>query len=315
MAFVKVLKNKSYFKRYQVKPRRRREGKTDYRARRKMVRQDKNKFNTKKYRMVVRFTNKRCICQIMYATIRGDMVVAQAQSSELTKYGIPAGHKNYAAAYCTGLLVARRLLKKFNLDEAFKGKEEIDGEDYHVEDEEEADQRPFKCILDVGLQTTATGHRMWGALKGAVDGGLHIPHTNKKFPGFKPAEEKGQEPEYDAEAHKDKIFGGHVKEYMEMLAEEDPTKYEAHFSKYISDDIDADKLEDMYSEAHSKIKENPDHVPAENKGITHERKDEQITSSDGTEHVRSVKLTLGERRAKVAEKIAAAQAKLMEEDD
>merc|ERR1719481_2304138 len=154
---------------------------------------------------------------------------------------------------------------------------------------------------------------MWGALKGAVDGGLHVPHTNKKVPGFKPPDEKGQDPEYDAEAHKDKIFGVHVKEYMEMLAEEDPTKYEAHFSKYIADDIDADKMEDMYSEAHTKIREDPDHELAEKKGITHTRNDEQITSSDGTEHVRSVKLTLEQRRAKVAEKIAAAQAKLMED--
>jgi len=314
MAFVKVLKNKAYFKRFQVKPRRRREGKTDYRARRKMVRQDKNKYNNKKYRLVVRFTNRKCICQIMYATIRGDMIVAQASSTELSKYGIPAGYKNYAAAYCTGLLVARRVLKKFGLDEAFKGKEEIDGDDYHVEDEEN-DQRPFKCILDVGLQTTAVGHRMWGALKGAVDGGLHIPHTNKKFPGFKAPDEKGQDPEYDAEAHKDKIFGAHVKEYMEMLAEEDPTKYEAHFSKYIEADIDADKMEDMYTEAHEKIKEDPEPEASEKKGITHTRDEETINSSDGTEHVRSTKLTLEQRRAKVAEKIAAAQAKLMEEDD
>merc|ERR1711972_1316583 len=147
------------------------------------------------------------------------------------------------------------------------------------------------------------------------DGGLHIPHTNKKFPGFKPAEEKGQEPEYDAEAHKDKIFGVHVKEYMEMLAEEDPTKYEAHFSKYIEADIDADKMEDMFAEAHEKIKEDPDHEAADKKNITHSRDEENITSSDGTEHVRSTKLSLEQRRAKVAEKIAAAQAKLMEEDD
>jgi len=314
MAFVKVLKNNSYFKRFQVKPRRRREGKTDYRARRKMVRQDKNKFNNKKYRLVVRFTNSKVICQIMYATIRGDFVVAQASSMELSNFGVPVGLKNYAAAYCTGLLVARRVLKKFGLDETFKGKEEIDGEDYHVEDEEN-DQRPFKCILDVGLQTTAAGHRMWGALKGAVDGGLHIPHTNKKFPGFKPAEEKGQDPEYDAEAHKEKIFGAHVKEYMEMLQEEDPTKYEAHFAKFIAEDIDGEKLEEMYTEAHEKIRENPDSEPAEKKGITHTREEEQITSSDGTEHVRSKKITLEQRRAKVAEKIAAAQAKLMEEDD
>merc|ERR1719245_1208705 len=198
------------------------------------------------------------------------MVVAAASSSELTKYGVAVGLKNYAAAYCTGLLVARRVLKKFGLDETFKGKEEIDGEDYHVEDEEH-DQRPFKCILDVGLQSTTKGHRMWGALKGAVDGGLHIPHTNKKFPGFKPAEEKGVDPEYDAEAHKEKIFGGHVKEYMEMLEEEDPTKYEAHFSKFIENDIDADKLEDMYSDAHEKIREDPEGEAAEKKGITHER--------------------------------------------
>jgi len=314
MAFVKVLKNNSYFKRFQVKPRRRREGKTDYRARRKMVRQDKNKFNNKKYRLVVRFTNRKCICQIMYATIRGDMVVAQATSAELANFGVPVGHKNYAAAYCTGLLVARRVLKKFGLDETFKGKEELDGEDYHVEDEEN-DQRPFKCILDVGLQTTAVGHRMWGALKGAVDGGLHIPHTNKKFPGFKAAEEKGQDPEYDAEAHKEKIFGTHIKEYMEMLEEEDPTKYEAHFSKFIAEDINGEKLEEMYTEAHEKIREDPDADEEEKKGLTYERDGETVKCSDGTDHVRSTKLTLEQRRAKVAAKIAAAQAKLMEMDD
>merc|ERR1740139_1120541 len=236
------------------------------------------------------------------------MIVAQASSTELKKFDIPAGYKNYAAAYCTGLLVARRVLKKFGLDEKFKGKEDIDGEDYHVEDEEN-DQRPFKCILDVGLQTTGAGHRMWGALKGAVDGGLHIPHSNNKFPGFKPSEEKGKDPEYDAEAHKEKIFGGHVKEYMEMLAEEDPTKY-------IGADMDAEKLEDMYSEAHDKIREDPEHEAAEKKGVTHTRGEGgQITTSDGTEHVRSAKIGLEARRAKVAAKIAAAQAKLMEEDE
>lgn len=72
------------------------------------------------------------------------------------------------------------------------------------------EQRPFKCILDVGIRRTCVGHRMWGALKGAVDGGLHVPHKAKNFPGYKAAEEKGGESEYDAEAHKEKIFGNHV---------------------------------------------------------------------------------------------------------
>merc|ERR1711865_875417 len=143
--------------------------------------------------------------------------------------------------------------KQFGQADTIKGKEELNGEEYHVE-EEETEKRPFKCILDVGLQRTCVGARMWGALKGAADGGLHVPHSAKNFPGYKPAEEKGADPEYDAEAHKDKIFGVHVKEYMEMLQEEDPTKYEAHFAKYLGNDIEPDKVEDMYTEAHSKIR-------------------------------------------------------------
>jgi len=101
---------------------------------------------------------------------------------------------------------------------------------------------------------------------------------------------------------------------MEMMQEEDPTKYEAHFAKFIKEGIDADKMEEMYSEAHEKIKENPDFEPAEDKGITHEHKGNKVTSSDGTEHVRSVKLSLKQRRAKVAAKIAAAQAKMLAEE-
>jgi len=323
MAFMKVLKNKSFFKRYQVKTRRRRECKTDYFARRKMVRQDKDKYNARKYRLIVRRTCSKIICQIAYATIAGDKIVAQANSKELTAFGIPCGHTNYAAAYATGLLVARRVLKKFGLDEDFKGKEELDGDDYHVEDEtEDGDKRPFKCILDVGLQRTVVGARLWGALKGAVDGGLHVPHNLRNFPGFKPAEEKGAEPEYDAEAHKERIFGAHVKEYMEMMQEEDPTKYEAHFAKYIAADIDADGIEDMYTEAHEKIREDPTGEPAEKKDTTYTRKevedpaDTVMVGSDGSEHVRSIRLTLKQRRDKVAAKIQAhVEAQMAGSDD
>merc|ERR1712113_1055136 len=215
-----------------------------------------------------------------------------------------------AAAYATGLLCARRVLKKMELDGTFKGKDEIDGEEYHVEDED-GERRPFKCILDVGIRTTCVGARMWGALKGAVDGGLHIPHSTKNFPGYKPAEEKGQDAEYDAEAHKSRIFGEHVKEYMEMMQEEDPTKYEAHFAKFIENDIDADKVEEMYEEAHGKIRENPDFEPKERDAITYTRGENgQTTASDGTEHTRNIKLTLKERREKVAAKIAAAQERM-----
>ena len=74
MGFVKVVKNKPYFKRFQVKYRRRREGKTDYFARKRLIIQNKNKYNTPKYRLIVRFTNKVIIAQVAYATIEGDKV-------------------------------------------------------------------------------------------------------------------------------------------------------------------------------------------------------------------------------------------------
>jgi len=86
--FVKVVKNKQYFKRYQVKFRRRREGKTDYYARKRLTFQDKNKYNTPKYRLIVRLSNKDITAQIAYARIEGDRVVCSAYSHELPNYGI-----------------------------------------------------------------------------------------------------------------------------------------------------------------------------------------------------------------------------------
>ena len=100
MGFVKVVKNKAYFKRYQAKFRRRREGKTDYYARKRLVIQDKNKYNTPKYRMIVRVTNRDIICQIAYARIEGDMIACAAYAHELPKYGVKVGLTNYAAVYC-----------------------------------------------------------------------------------------------------------------------------------------------------------------------------------------------------------------------
>lgn len=47
--------------------------------------------------------------QIAYSKIEGDHIVSAAYSHELPKYGINVGLTNYAAAYCTGLLLARRV--------------------------------------------------------------------------------------------------------------------------------------------------------------------------------------------------------------
>mmetsp|Transcript_74487 Transcript_74487/g.139109 ORF Transcript_74487/g.139109 Transcript_74487/m.139109 type:complete len:101 (+) Transcript_74487:2-304(+) len=100
-----------------------------------------------------------------------------------------------------------------------------------------------------------------------------------------------------------------------MLAEEDPTKYEAHFAKYLEKDINADSMEDMYTEAMQKIRDEPDREAKESKGITNTRKGNTITTSEGTEYERCIKLTLKQRKAKVQAKITNAQQKLLAGDD
>lgn len=60
------------------------------------------------------------LLQIAYAKIEGDMIVCAAYSHELPKYGITVGLTNYAAAYCTGLLLARRVTPHAHVLQAFR---------------------------------------------------------------------------------------------------------------------------------------------------------------------------------------------------
>lgn len=296
MGFVKVVKNKAYFKRFQVKFRRRREFKTDYFARKKLVVQDKNKYNTPKYRLVVRFSNKDITCQIAYARIEGDYVMESAYSHELPKFGLKVGLTNYAAAYCTGLLLARRLLKKLNLDSIYKGVDEVNGEDYFVESE---DGQPgaFRCYLDVGLARTTTGARIFGALKGAVDGGLDIPHSNRRFPGY-----DSESKEFDAETHRKHIFAGHVSDFMKHLQEDEEESYKKQFSQFIKNGVNSDNLEDSYKKCHAAIRDSPARVPQEKKEIKAKR------------HNR-MKMSKAQRMDRVKQRKAAHLRKLAGKDD
>lgn len=294
MGFVKVVKNKQYFKRYQVKFKRRREGRTDYYARRRLTFQDKNKYNTPKYRLIVRLSNKDITCQIAYSRIQGDKVVCAAYSHELPKYGVKTGLTNYAAAYCTGLLIARRILQKLGLDSLYSGCTEVTGDEYNVE---ALDDGPgaFRCFLDVGLNRTTTGARVFGALKGAVDGGLNIPHSTRRFPGYNAEEKK-----LDAEVHRQHIFGLHVANYMRVLEEEDNEAFKRQFSKYISLGVRADDIENIYKKAHAAIRADPGHKKAAAKKVTKKRWTEK-------------RLTLEQRKKKIADRKEAYIAKLKAE--
>lgn len=259
--FVKVIKNKAYFKRFQVKYKRRREGITDYYARKRLCVQDKSKYNTPKYRMIVRFTNKDIICQIAYSKIEGDVIICAAYAHELPRYGVKVGLTNYAAAYCTGLLLARRILKKFDLDGIYEGQTEVDGDEYMVESQEEG-KGAFRCYLDVGLARTTTGAKVFGALKGAVDGGLEIPHGMKRFPGYD--DESG---DFSADVHRNHIFGKHVADYMKMLQDEDEDTYKRQFSQFIKNGVTPDNMEEMYKKCHAAIRADPAAKPAPKKEV------------------------------------------------
>merc|ERR1712080_314912 len=246
MGFVKLVKNKAYYKRFQVKYKRRREGKTDYYARKRLVCQAKNKFATPKYRFVVRFTNKDIICQVMSSKIQGDVCHAAAYAHELPRYGLKVGLTNYSAAYCVGLLCARRLLQKYKLDDKFEGTAEVTAEfeDCFVHGNDDEGPGAFHALLDVGLKRTTRGSKIFSAMKGAFDGGLEIPHSEKRFYGYD-ADEK----EYSAEANRDRILGDHVATYMNSLQEE-----QKKFSRWIAAGVKADDVEDLYLEVHKAIR-------------------------------------------------------------
>ncbi len=137
--------------RYCVPFRRRREGKTDYKAREALVLSGKP-------RLVARSTLNNVIAQIIVAKPHGDEVLVSAYSKELTKkYGWKAPRGNIPAAYLTGLLCG--------LKAKAQGIEEV--------------------ILDLGLHAPSKGARVLAVLKGVLDAGIDVPHSKERLPDEK----------------------------------------------------------------------------------------------------------------------------------
>ncbi|OBS71550.1 hypothetical protein A6R68_13873 [Neotoma lepida] len=228
MGFVKVVKNKANFKRYQVRFRKQREGKTDYYARKRLVIQDKNKYNTPKYRIIVHVTNGDIICQIAHARIEGDTIVCTAYAHELPKYSEKVALTNYTAAYCTGLLLACRLLNRFDMDKIYEGQVEVvTGDESNVEN---IDGQLGALLF--GCRSCPNYSKGFGALKGTVKG------------GFK---------EFNAEVHHKHILGQNVADYLRYLMEEDEDAYRKQFSQYIKNNVTPDVMEEVYKKTPERI--------------------------------------------------------------
>jgi len=293
MPFIKVVKNNAYYKRFQVKFRRRRECKTDYEARRSLILQDKTKYNSPKYRLVVRLSNKDVTAQIAYATLTSDVVLTAAYSHQLSKYRAilynKAGQKNYAAAYATGLLAARRVLTKLGMAEQYEGVHKADGADFLVK-ADGPQRRPFRVLLDIGLHYTTTGARIFAVLKGAVDGGLGIPHKNKRFPGY-----DSDKKTFDAAVLRKHIFGVHVADYMRKLQADNPDAYKKQFSRYIVAGKGPDDIEKMWATVHKNIRADPVHKKTER-----DKPPKKVRKNKS-------KMPPAQKKSRVAQKIAQSQ--------
>jgi large subunit ribosomal protein L18 len=174
---------------YCVPFRRRREGKTDYRRRKALV-------LFRKPRLVARSTLKNVIAQIVVAKPSGDEVLVSAHSRELTKiYGWKASRKNLSAAYLTGLLCG--------LKAASKGINEV--------------------TLDIGLHSPSKGAKVFAVLKGVLDAGVHMPHSEEKLPDEK------------------RIKGEHIAQYAKILAS-NPEAYQSKFSQYLKQEISPENI-------------------------------------------------------------------------
>ena len=126
---------------------RKREGKTDYRKRLKLLKSDKLRF-------VVRKSLNNILTQIVKYEPNGDKILVSVHSNQLKKFGWKYHRGNTPAAYLTGLLCALKA-KKQNINEA---------------------------ILDLGLQSSIKNSICYAAVKGAIDAGLKIPVDKEILP-------------------------------------------------------------------------------------------------------------------------------------
>ncbi len=134
--------------RYRVHFRRRREGRTDYRVRLRLLASGSS-------RAVVRCSGRRVRVALVDFDPKGDRVVASADSAELGGIAFPpASLASTPAAYLTGYLAGLRAKARGTAE----------------------------AILDAGLHRPTTGGRLAAALKGLLDAGVEIPHGGEQFP-------------------------------------------------------------------------------------------------------------------------------------
>ena len=134
-------------KRKIIQKRRKREGKTNYKKRLKLL-------LSSRCRLVVRPSLNSLLAQIIEYAPKGDKVLVAANANELDKFGCKFNKGNPPSAYLTGFLLGTKCAQKGIKD----------------------------AVLDIGLKDSTKGSRIFACLKGTVDAKLNVPCSKEVFP-------------------------------------------------------------------------------------------------------------------------------------
>jgi len=182
--------------------RRKRAGKTNYKSRIRLL-------LSRKPRLVVRRSLKNLFLQVVEYSPEGDKVLLSVCSRDLKDKGWKASGNNLPACYLLGVMLALRCREK----------------------------GIAQCILDIGMTSSIKGCRIYSAVKGAVDSGLNIPHSDAVFPDKK------------------RVRGEHIAEFAKSI-KSDEAKFNKQFSLYLKNGLDPESLPAHFDEIQKKLRGN-----------------------------------------------------------
>lgn len=185
--------------RFTVAKRRKREGKTDYKMRVRFIKAGCP-------RLVIRKSLKNIMLQVIEFAPGGDKILLTVCSKDIQKLGWKSSNNNLPASYLCGLLLGKKTLEK----------------------------KIKTCILDLGMQSSVKKGALFAALKGVIDAGLSVPHSNKVFPA------------------ESRIKGEHIAAFAKSL-KENKEKYEKQFAACIKNKFDPEKITAHFDEIKVKI--------------------------------------------------------------
>lgn len=94
-----------------------------------------------------------------------------------------------------------------------------------------------EVVPDLGMQTSIRGSSLFACLAGVKDAGIKINIGKEAVP------------------KEERIEGRHIAAYAEIMHTKDPKKYSVHFSRYLKNGLEPEKLPEHFNEVKEKIAE------------------------------------------------------------